>query len=167
MQYTDDDQANEGNQCAAQAADISAGNAPLGKIHEADQGGFVAYHKTAVLQTDDGDKQADTWSNGIDDSFGNGADDGLTQSDFGDDNKKDTGNKHYRERLGIGIAHGQYDSVGKKSVQAHAGCLDEGDFGIQCAENGSYKRSDAGADEHAVRNLGRHIHVAHDLVRVG
>ena len=126
----------------------------------------AVHHDTGVLETQEGDKQADTGGDGHTDGRGDGIKNLLAQAGDGQQNENDAVGQDQDQGVGIAEAQVETDGVDEIGVEPHAGGLRQGQVGQQTDEHRAEDGGDGRSNVHGVVGdlafqLGKHAGIDH------
>ena len=174
VQHSGQHQANDCQQCAD-----AGGTEVGGKVSQLNES-RAAHADACVLQTDEGDKQADTNGNSTFQGQGNGIKDGFTDIGQGHDDEDDAFYKDSQQCYLPTIAHAEDYGVCQVCIQTHTGGQDEGHIGHEghadssdeggqggCQKNScgihACSRQDAGVNSQDIRHGHKGGNTGHDF----
>ena len=136
-QHGGDDDADDGKECGAVADGA-----------EVDKGGSVVDDDAAVLESDEGDEEADTGADGMAEVHRDGVDNPLTHLGEGEDDEDDTLKEDGGKGELPGVTHAKADTKNEEGVETHARGKGERFLGIDCHDEGADDGGQCGGGEY-------------------
>ena len=112
------------------------------QVAQGHQGGGTVGHDSGVLESDEGDIQADARGDGYLQGRGDGIDNFIPQIEHREEEEEDAFEKDSGQGELPGIAHYQADRIGEEGIHPHAGRHREGQFGDDRHQQGGKGRGD-------------------------
>ena len=131
-------------------ADNAEQGRAFGDLTDGDESSLIGSHDTCILQTDEGDEEADTSTDGTFQGSRNSIHHHRADTGSGEDDEDETFDENSRERHLPGIAHSEADREYEESVQTHTRSQSERFLGIDSHHECTHDGSQYGGSEHSV-----------------
>ncbi|MNF77447.1 hypothetical protein D3C84_595940 [compost metagenome] len=131
-----------------------------GEVAHRHHGGRARHHYAGVVQTEQGDEQADTGGDADPQGERNVGDQPVAHPQQGEDQQTQRAPEDGAHADLPGVAHARHHHEGEEGVEAHGGGQGDGQVGQQAHQDAADAGDEAGGDEH---RLGVHARRREDL----